>query len=342
MKDIIFDEIESALKQNLESLLKAKPSEISDTEFFSIVLRDLLKMKIARESLTSRKRTIKGRVETTFNTIISYPYFKEVHLQAYLLEDGKRKSEPLITAPSELKDIKLEDSSSVQLAGLVDIIIQPNKILGGYENWLLTHYMDTLALQVQNAAEYERAALKDDMTGLFNKSAFNEFLITNYEAEMQKPTDGLSLIVLDADGLKPTNDNHELHHTAGDILLKGIANVIKKTLSKSRDTVCRTGGDEYTVLMQRTKLKTALGKAETIRKNIETHSFIPSRDDEELGYLREDFISGKYPEIKSTVSIGVAHTDYVEDPKDLFDFAEKAMYKSKNTGKNKVSCLHPY
>ncbi|MBU0930177.1 MAG: hypothetical protein KJ623_03850, partial [Nanoarchaeota archaeon] len=70
--------------------------------------------------------------------------------------------------------------------------------------------------------------------------------------------------------------------------------------------------------------------------------FYPKKDDPYFGRYRDGFLIDKlYPMIRSTVSIGVTHSDYALEPNELIQNADSAEHEAKKT-KNKVICLHNY
>ena len=109
----------------------------------------------------------------------------------------------------------------------------------------------------------------------------------------------------------------------GDAVLKEVASIISTTTcaSNSEDfLVARYGGEEFVIFMKNTDLQTAYNTLEVVRKNIEAASV---EDDEQ--------------KIRFTVSIGVAeHPTTSRDVKQILMDADTALYKAKQTGKNKV------
>jgi diguanylate cyclase (GGDEF)-like protein len=110
---------------------------------------------------------------------------------------------------------------------------------------------------MKNAEEtIRRQAYTDGMTGLHNRMFFEaEMSRMNKQLDTYKP---LSIIVIDIDGLKITNDT--FGHNAGDELLKMAAAIIRKVF-KDKGTISRTGGDEFCVLLPNTDLRTAQERA---------------------------------------------------------------------------------
>jgi diguanylate cyclase (GGDEF)-like protein len=127
----------------------------------------------------------------------------------------------------------------------------------------------------------------------------------------------MSVVMIDSDNLKQINDKHG--HDAGNRLLQHLVRCIREQLRGS-DVMARFGGDEFILLLSETNNKGAQEMAERIRKAVETSRF--------------DIRGG---DTNVTVSLGVA--SYPEDGGNLeiiLDKADKAMYRAKQQGRNKV------
>lgn len=342
-ENIKFVEIEDITKLKLEELVKSMPGDMSKEVFFEKVIKDLIKKETAREALISPERTIYNRVVNTLETIKSFPYFSESQLQVYAVEDGRSK---LVASFPEGIEKKLEgegvlsyDLNEFKNNVEGELIIKPKTQLTRYEENFLKSLIETMTLHIKNARDYEQQVLKDSLTGLYNRHLFNPTLDINFATAIEKSNEGLSLILIDMDNLKKVNDNHPLHHRAGDILLKGFSSLLKGTMSKGRDSIYRLSGDEFAILMPMTRMENAYDKAERIRDKVQKQHFTPSKSDDNLREYRDDLLLNKYPPIMSTISLGVSHSDYASSPIDLVDDADRALYEAKKT-KNKVVCLH--
>jgi diguanylate cyclase (GGDEF)-like protein len=184
--------------------------------------------------------------------------------------------------------------------------------------FVLTTYLVTLlAADIRfSRTALQEASETDELTGLPNRRAFLETLRREYERAVRHERT-FSLLMIDADGLKPTNDHHG--HPIGDRLISQIASTLRTTL-RGTDACGRYGGDEFIVLLCDTPAGRALEAAERIRNAVRNTSF-------DAGGQR----------IASTVSIGVA--TYPADARDLDDVviaADRALYRAKEQGKDRV------
>ncbi len=165
--------------------------------------------------------------------------------------------------------------------------------------------------------DLQRYSFEDSLTGLRNRRFFDDALSRDIQLA-QRQQSALSLLICDIDHFKRFND--EYGHEAGDVALQAVADELKQHFRQS-DIPCRLGGEEFVVLMREASLEDASAKAEILRQSIAANP-IQYRD-EKLGPL--------------TVSIGVASWRGDEpDAEALLRKADKALYKAKQTGRNRV------
>ncbi len=168
--------------------------------------------------------------------------------------------------------------------------------------------------------ELERLAVVDELTGLYNRRRFNE-LLTYAMASSKRYGRPLSLLFFDLDDFKDYNDAYG--HLEGDIVLKKVAHCARKVLRQDIDFCCRYGGEEFTVILQETPKEGAIRVAERLRKEAEALEFHPKTTE------------GTSGSSKMTISVGVTEFNN-DDAYTLVDRADRAMYKAKKQGKNKV------
>lgn len=173
------------------------------------------------------------------------------------------------------------------------------------------------AIAVENSRLYLMSTL-DRMTRLFIHHYFQIRLLEEMKRSQRYKTP-LSLIISDIDHFKNFNDTYG--HQQGDIVLKEAAQVFKEQLRKI-DLPARYGGEEFAVILPETNLKQAGQVAQRLRQSIESYPF-----------------SGQDKPLHVTISLGVAEYDLNRDAdsKTLIDRADRALYKAKESGRNRVA-----
>jgi diguanylate cyclase (GGDEF)-like protein len=174
----------------------------------------------------------------------------------------------------------------------------------------LEEFSKFLALALKTPDLYTRA-VQDGLTGLWTKRHFMSEARMAMEAS-RRYGDPLSLIMVDVDHFKKVNDTHG--HVAGDKVLQGVAEILKKKVRGG--SAFRYGGEEMAVLLPKADLAGAAQVAERLRVALEAKK-----------------IAG----IKVTASFGVAQLDdSVSEPPLFVEKADQALYRAKETGRNRV------
>ncbi len=164
-----------------------------------------------------------------------------------------------------------------------------------------------------------KLSITDGLTKLFNSRYFYNQL--NGEIDRSnRYGHPLSLLLLDIDNFKDYNDTYG--HLEGDKILVRLGAVIKTCLRKM-DSAYRYGGEEFTIILP----ETVGDEAETVAQRVRT------------AVLDEDFIAKNGKKVDITVSIGVTQYCREEDISTFVQRADQAMYRSKQDGRNKVSCI---
>jgi len=185
---------------------------------------------------------------------------------------------------------------------------------------LLTAIAGITSIALQKArmyAEMEKLATMDGLTGIPNHRHFQGLL--SKEIELVNRYGGvLGFLLFDIDHFKNFNDTYG--HAVGDLVLKQVARCVSAT-SRNTDIVARYGGEEFVVVLPKSDEDASRQSADRIRAAIEAME-IPHE--------------GK--NLKVTVSIGVStYPAQASTKQELIDNADKAMYLSKKTGRNRVS-----
>jgi diguanylate cyclase (GGDEF)-like protein len=156
-------------------------------------------------------------------------------------------------------------------------------------------------------------ALTDGLTGLLNRRAFEETLQREM-ADAQLRGSETGLVLIDLDFFKSINDEHG--HPVGDEIIRRISSILQVGARVS-DAVGRLGGDEFIIMLRDTDLAQASIIAERICRQVES-------------------LNG----LRLTVSVGLAISSVTDTPESLLKKADAALYNSKRSGRNMVTC-HP-
>ncbi|KKN66480.1 hypothetical protein LCGC14_0470840 [marine sediment metagenome] len=174
--------------------------------------------------------------------------------------------------------------------------------------------MEQESVSLRESAEKSRdLALKDALTGIWNRQALNEYLDKEFVRwqRYQKP---LSLVVWDIDLFKQVND--EYGHAAGDKVLKTIARIFMQA-TRDADFIARFGGEEFVGVFPETRLEDALILANKIREKVASSNF---------HYENKP--------VRITASAGLATFRPNDTIEDVFKRADAALYRAKKSGRN--------
>jgi diguanylate cyclase (GGDEF)-like protein len=181
---------------------------------------------------------------------------------------------------------------------------------------------DLGAIAIENSELFKGTqdlAIHDSLTGLYTKSYFLECFKEEYKRSIRQSTP-LSLLMLDIDLFKKYND--QFGHTAGDIVLQKLSRAITEPLIRLNPVTSRFGGEEFCIAIAGVGKKEALEIAESLRSRVEREKVILRRSETNI-----------------TVSIGVANLpEDTMDEEELIRKADKAMYRAKKKGRNRVCC----
>jgi len=207
--------------------------------------------------------------------------------------------------------------------------IKSERFVAGSATDFLQRLSAVVAICLENAANHERlkrVGLTDFLTGINNRRFFDQRLSEEIMRAQRKES-LLGCLLLDIDNFKHVNDAYG--HRAGDQVLKEISFLAKQQL-RGTDVFARFGGEEFSVLLIDSNEAVTLEIAERIRSAIA-----------ELTVTLDD---GQ--ELQVTVSIGVSIyrggekvSGSFESGEVLVDQADQALYKAKNSGKNRVICF---
>jgi diguanylate cyclase (GGDEF)-like protein len=173
-------------------------------------------------------------------------------------------------------------------------------------------------------------ALTDSLTGLWNRRAFDQALRREWKRTLREETQ-LSLLLLDLDHFKRLNDQYG--HALGDECLVAVASAITDSVRAS-DFVCRWGGDEIAIILPATDQAGALKAAEKVRSAVEALRFRAAEDH-----------AGEWASVTASGGIATAVREADETtaiPQNLLRAADKALYRAKQDGRNRVAVAHDF
>jgi diguanylate cyclase (GGDEF)-like protein len=173
-------------------------------------------------------------------------------------------------------------------------------------------------VDVQYQSRVSELVTTDGLTGLMSRRAYQaQFEVMAERARAENAQ--LSLLVIDMDGLKKINDTHG-HEMGGHAIVEA-AHLIEPVLEAGGGIVARFGGDEFVAAFPGTTVERAAELAEEARAAVENAHIV-----------RDGVV------LQPTLSIGVAaFPTHVDDPDALFSVADRALYRAKRTGRNRVT-----
>lgn len=321
--------------QHTKELLEINKKLLSDTtnddvlkhfiEIFDVIVADLKSernsaknfLKTLNEALTTVQSAVKKTLSTCKEAQSTNDNINE-KLQEQLLEMTGTVKEAMslgqmkVDINDKLNNIALtlEEKAKLEQQNQQALVKQLNE---------MANKIDKLEEQSQTfeekLAEQQRKSMRDALTKLSNRAAFDEYLTQSLVRFHHKPFD-LSLVVIDIDDFKNINDTYG--HTAGDKTLQVIANTIQKKVSKDV-FVARYGGEEFVLIYSYQKETELVQELNLLNKSIARLPF-----------------KFKDNKVSITLSIGATHVTREDNIHTVFERADKAMYQAKAKGKNQV------
>ena len=243
---------------------------------------------------------------------------------AYIFVDDKSVSKfhaKLVLAGGDVSVIDLESTNKTVVNGQVIQPLVPHKLKNNDQiktGNIIFKFLERGSIETVASAQTFDRGQTDALTGIANRGA-----LMAKAPEIFKRADLLgvpfTLMVLDIDRFKLINDTYG--HPAGDQILKEVASVISHKLIRGNDFFVRSGGEEFALLLLGSQPPQAEEIGERIRATIENHPFIWENQ-----------------QMKVTVSLGIAFKNEKDQNwEQVFERADKALYHSKNNGRNRVS-----
>lgn len=186
------------------------------------------------------------------------------------------------------------------------------------ETVVLEKLLCCLLYPLRNALLYRDAlalAQKDSLTGICNRSAFDDALRTEVNLAHRHDT-SLSLVLFDIDHFKRINDKYG--HTQGDNAIRAVVRCAQQC-ARNTDMLFRYGGEEFVMVLRNTTTEGAYLLADRIRRKVEKLE-----------------CQGERKPVAMTISAGIASLTDDESAEQLFERADRALYAAKHAGRNRV------
>lgn len=223
--------------------------------------------------------------------------------------------------------------NALLLAALAVMLFTPDLLLAQYKEaeasrflasltiviivcWINDHYRERSNQAMDKLQQSkEQQANTDPLTGLANRRFIDASLVANLQQTPGRFLP-LALIMCDIDHFKRLNDR--FGHDVGDEVLKAVARLFKASL-RQQDVACRTGGEEFLLVLPHTQFSDAVNVAEKIRQAFSQQQMVPQQ-----------------PDYAVSASFGVAMCESAEQFHHSVKQADVRLYQAKRSGRNKV------
>ncbi len=303
--------------QKFEQIISSLESSMNERDLIKLI--EELTGKFIRKGKWKTKRNPKKDI------FVDYVKTNKIPLLITDMADDKRFTS------EEYKEISSVIVMPIEVEGsywgyIEGISVIKNVKFNDSDLRLLSVLSNILGIILYNTSLFHKIsslAITDGLTGLYTRSYFSERL--QEEIERAKSNNlSMAVAMLDIDHFKEVNDKYG--HIAGDMLLRQIADILRKRF-REIDIIARYGGEEFTIFISQTNAESGFARLEEIRKNIEnTKFFMP--------------VESYHPiQIRKTISIGLTELKNESTTEELIKKADLALYKAKNTGRNKT-CIY--
>lgn len=214
---------------------------------------------------------------------------------------------------SSLRGIRLPGETGMM--GYVATVRDISRLRLIEESWVAER-----AELAQKNRDLADAALRDELTGIPNRRAFNRVLEVEM-ARLRRSEQPIALLMIDLDQFKKFNDRYG--HPAGDDCLRTVAECLLTCASRPSDFVARLGGEEFAALLPSTDEPGAWIVAESMRRAIE-----------QSGIEHADLPGGR---VTASVGIAIWQAGETGDASQLLRSADQALYESKRLGRNRCT-----
>ncbi len=323
-----YSEIAELLKKEVKSIVQieqlAKILEMITNAFVEISDQEHIQFEKFLKTLNTRIKRVNNFISDT----LDYSQTAASDSQAL---NTQFSSNFVDMKDSLSKSKNLEDATTTVFSHLDQMTEQLNQYCEKQQqsSEQLVSQMEKLSEQLR-ATEDEASRLKDDLaeqrvraqtdplTNLPNRYSYNERLTQEYN-RWRRYRHALTLVIADIDLFKQVNDDYG--HAFGDKVLKEIASFLSAGVRES-DFIARFGGEEFIILLPETNLVDATRAMNKIR----------------LGITKLQ-IKHNNKTVAVSLSFGLSEFDNDDTTKAVFERADKALYRAKEKGRNRVCCL---
>jgi diguanylate cyclase (GGDEF)-like protein len=224
--------------------------------------------------------------------------------------------EELLTTDSEIKVTTKDNSSTFCITSQSFYTAESQRLT-------VLHFKDISEIE-REKSQLQQMAIIDDLTGVYNRRYFNTHFSSEINRFRRTKSDGFfSFFIADIDNFKIYNDTYG--HSAGDEVLREVAQTIDKRFNRSSDAFFRLGGEEFGAIYISKNINEAVLWAERVRSDVE------------YLYIEHKGNSGGIV----TLSIGLfsasAESLLSVTPDSIYNFADEALYSAKSCGRNRVA-----
>jgi diguanylate cyclase len=292
----------------------------------SVIIRALVNLEREFRSFLDRSITQIGENEAHFNEGLSQRVEK---IQEHLSVCGEGDPEGLINLISEEMELissalhRKAEEDATRLHTLQDEKFALETSLDSVRRDYDT-FMRQSRQMLKEIEEMRSIALRDGLTKVFNRRAYDEQILLTLVNYKSGKLPAFSVVIFDIDHFRDVNNNYG--HQAGDRILVHLASTVGSTL-RFDDFVFRYGGDEFVLILPGAGLSDGMMVAEKVRCAIENLEFV--------------LVKGGTETLRVTVSMGVTEALPGDTPGSILSRADKALYASKQAGRNRVTTAAP-
>jgi diguanylate cyclase (GGDEF)-like protein len=268
---------------------------------------DYLKREVALDERTWAAWVLRSAEEAY---LLDHVAGHENPMPILVLDEGAGRTESLLAVPLRARNRTLGALILTGPRGAFDA--SARRVLE-----ILANQAAATIQLIKDREQQRQLAVRDGLTGLYNRRAFNELLASAIASEDRREAGRLGLVLLDIDHFKKLNDT--FGHPAGDAALFSLARLLLQHLRKG-DHAARYGGEEFVVILPGSDPERSMLAAERLRQALAKHRFVHDGS-----------------RIPLTASLGVAvWPDDGREPDALLSSADRGLYAAKQAGRNRV------